>query len=325
MYRCENIGYALAAQGHDVTFAHLTRLEWPTVPQVALFHRPMASFRLWHVLRWLRRRGVVILADFDDLIMDEAATGFSPGVMNDQVSRSVTRMRFTRHRWALNWFDGITVSTQPLAERVRRLSAAVQVMVIPNCVHRDWRRLQQQPSHPAREKVITYFPGTRSHNRDFQQIRAPLTRFLLDHPEFKLQITGLLAFDLSECAAQVTYQDRIPFAEFRAQIQRGWVNLAPLEATPFNQCKSALKVIESGYWGIPTIISPLPDAERFRAAGALIARDAAAWTDHLVRMLDVREYRRITHGLRERVLAQADIDTEAENLLNFACSLKRVS
>ncbi|WP_177418875.1 hypothetical protein, partial [endosymbiont of Lamellibrachia barhami] len=71
VYRCENLGLALSKQGHDVHFTHLTKLKWKEGHQTAIFHRPIASVRLWYLLRQLRLRGVVVIADFDDLVFDE--------------------------------------------------------------------------------------------------------------------------------------------------------------------------------------------------------------------------------------------------------------
>jgi hypothetical protein len=60
---------------------------------------------------------------------------------------------------------------------------------------------------------------------------------------------------------------RVPFSDYVNHLKLGWVNLAPLEITPSNHCKSALKVLEAGYWGIPSVYSPYPDVERFVDAG----------------------------------------------------------
>ncbi len=322
IYRCENLGLALSEQGCDVHFTHLTRYKGERGDQTVVFHRPQASVGVWYLLRKLRRRGIVVIADIDDLVVDEAFTDYSPGVLNGLVSRRVTRRRFRAHRRALPWFDGVTVSTEPLASHVRHLFPHIRVEVVHNSVHRAWRHEPQEILINAGKKIITYFPGTRSHHRDFAQIQEPISHFLRSHPEVRLQITGPLEFSIDADSRQVSHQERVPFSEYQSRVRSGWVNLAPLEETLFNQCKSALKVLEAGYWGIPTLCSPNADNARFSGTGALISTGAAEWVDNLERLLDPEEYRRTTHELRQRTLALADIDEQARCFLQFVATLK---
>ena len=87
-------------------------------------------------------------------------------------------------------------------------------------------------------------------------IAKPLGRFLRKYPDIRLRVTGPLGFQLDVPERQVVHRDKVPFSEFAGQFVGVWANLAPLEQTPFNQSKSALKALEAGYWGIPTICSP---------------------------------------------------------------------
>jgi hypothetical protein len=107
----------------------------------------------------------------------------------------------------------------------------------------------------------------------------------------------------------------VDFADYAAQVRRGWVSLAPLEDTPFNRCKSALKVIEAGWWGIPTVCSPVPDMARFGAAGALPVAGDMTWQETIERLLDPAVYQAETAQLRERILALADPALMAEAFL----------
>ncbi|QYZ67203.1 MAG: hypothetical protein NV67_03370 [Gammaproteobacteria bacterium (ex Lamellibrachia satsuma)] len=321
VYRCENLGLALLEQGHDVHLTHLTKLKWKEGYQAVIFHRPIASVRLWYLLRQLRLRGVVVIADFDDLVFDEACADSSPGVLNRLVSRRVTRRRFRAHRRALSWFDGVIVSTEPLANHVCRLFPSIRVEVIHNSVHLAWRQASHDVLPNAGKRIITYFPGTRSHHRDFAQIREPLSSFLRAHPEVKLQITGPLVFAINADPRQISYEERVPFSEYQARVRNSWVNLAPLEETPFNQCKSALKVLEAGYWGIPTLCSSNSDNVRFSRAGAWVSTKPEEWIDNLERLLNEAEYQRASHELRQRTVALADVEKQAKLFLQFVETL----
>lgn len=324
-YRCENLALALRDLGWQTRLAHAHQLAVHDTGQIAVFHRPALSPRLCWLLWRLRRRGVMLVADFDDLVFDPAYAEFSPAVLNGLLPLRKVRRAFTASRKALEWFDRVTVSTQPLREHLRLLAPELEVTVVPNAIHHSWlwqelevvvapNAIQHSQmglapvATPDRDhqKVITYFPGTRSHDRDFRMIVPALERLLARHPELRLQITGRLRCTLQAAPGQVVQNERVDFAAYGQQVARSWVNLAPLEDTPFNRCKSALKVIEAGFHGIPTVCSPVPDVARFREAGAVMVDDVAVWAEAIEQLLQPEVYRAATLQLRERVLALAD-------------------
>ncbi|MCA6215262.1 hypothetical protein KGA65_01785 [Ideonella sp. B7] len=316
-YRCENLGLALAAQGHQVTWSHLTAPGWTRRPDVVVFHRPLLSWTLaWWWLR-LRRQGVRLVADVDDLVFDPALAAHSPAVLNGQLPIQALRRRFWRHREALRHFDLITASTEPLAAAAARLPrrpAGAKVHWLPNAVYRGWRTLPAEPATDPLAPVLRYLPGTPSHDRDFALIAPVLTEVLRVRPQARLEVVGPLAFALDLPARQIQHQARRPFADYHQVVRAPGINLAPLEATPFTACKSALKVIESAFWQVPTVCSPLQDALRFVGAGACVAETPADWTRWLSLLLDDGPTRlHLTASLRERVLALADIDQLASD------------
>lgn len=313
VYRCENLGQALRGLGLEAEWQHFRG--WRPRPGLAsvVLHRPRASFALWRLCLRLRRLGARLVADFDDLVFDASLARYNPGVRNGLVPLRQIEQLYRDHHAALKWFDHFTVATAALRDALHRQVPGKPITVIHNAVHWDWIN-RPQPARPpqgARAKLITYLPGTRSHDRDFAQIAEPLARFLRAHPEVRLRVTGPLGCALEARPGQVQRQDKVPFAAFADQVRDGWVNLAPLEDTPFNACKSALKVLEAGYWGIPTLCSPNPDYARFRDAGALLAADPGEWLLQLERLLDDSYYLAVTADLRRRSLALADVKAQA--------------
>jgi hypothetical protein len=317
VYRCENLGLALQAAGHRVSWLHWTALRPAHRFDVVVFHRPRWSLRWRTLVWWLRRCGAMLTADLDDLVFDAALAPYSPGVLNKQVPLKQTQRLFASHFRALACFDRLTVSTQPLAGYVRERFPRARVEVLPNAVHLAWRGISGDPEWKDDRPVVTYFPGTRSHDRDFAVYADGVARFLAAHPAARLEITGPLQFTLSARPGQVVHREKVPFARYAELARSAWVNLAPLEATPFTRCKSALKVLEAGFWGAPTVCSPLPDAERFAAAGALFAADGEECFAVLQELLEPARYAAVSLGLRERVTAAADVGRVAETFLQF--------
>ena len=321
IYRCENLGFALQAMGHLIWDGHLSRFPWLQRWDIIVFHRPRAGWRLGMLQAWLRRRGTFTVADVDDLVFDPDLASFSPGVANGRVGLVATRRQFESHRQALASFKRITASTVPLQQHAERLFPGAQVFRLPNALPWNWLDKALPVSKSLPGKRIGYMPGTRSHDRDFALVSGALTRLLSRHPDLSLHITGPLEFSLDARPGQVVHQPKLPFDRYHQAFEDLDINLAPLESTPFTACKTAIKVMEAGWWNIPTVCSPLPDAQRYVGAGALLAHDASGFETELERLLtDVDHYQAACRNLRARVLPLADIRTLATEWLAWCTS-----
>lgn len=84
------------------------------------------------------------------------------------------------------------------------------------------------------------------------------------------------------------------------------VGIVPLEISPFNQAKSALKGLEFAALGIPFIASPTREYLRMEAYGiGKIAKNPGEWRKHLQRMIDrPEETKRIGLEYRDKIKAE---------------------
>lgn len=316
LYRCDNLACALADLGHDVVCDHVSRFRWRHPLDVVVFHRPMLSPTLWLLIGRLRRRGVRVVMDVDDLVFDPAAAGLSPAVLNGRADLKGIVRRFKRHRQALLRADVITVSTEPLQQELAHLTeppGQIRVVRIPNAVHHSWRELAL-PEQRSPAPVLRYLPGTRSHDRDFAQITEALVAVLRPRPAVRLEIVGPLTCELPLPAEQWCCLPKLPFSRYHAVVASSTVNLAPLERSRFTWAKSAIKVIEASFWGVPTLCSPFPDALRLQGAGALICDSPQDWATTLAGLLDTAGQQGATRpALRQAILAHADVRRWALN------------
>jgi len=315
IYRCENLAQALNNQGYRTELIHIKNFSLKSAPRYAVFHRPSDSFKLRWIIKQLKSRGTITIADYDDLIINSDYSSFSPAVRNNILPIKKVRKVFNANRKALKLFDLITVSTEALSNKIREISPQLRVTTIHNSVHYTWHKSSAKPIDNSNEKVITYFPGTRSHDKDFNMIAPVLESFLKTYPQIKLQITGHLNYNLDIPSSQVIKLPRVPFSDYINHVKGGWVNLAPLEATPFNACKSALKGIESGYFGIPTISSPNQDYERLTKAGVIIASSNTEWFDTLEKLMAPKAYQELASTIRTNTLNIADASIAADKFI----------
>ena len=320
IYRCENLAHALDALGQRTQLIHLHDFPMQERFDLVVFHRPRWSLRLAFLLRSLKRFGTTTIADIDDLIFDPRCARYNPGVMNQLVPLRQVRRLYRRHQAALQKFDRITVATRPLADEISRRWPEANTSIVPNAIFHAWRGQAMEDMSRAKDgqRILTYFPGTRSHDRDFTLIQPAVEAFLHQYPDIKLRITGHLDVPLRARPGQIEQRAKVSFTEYAKEFRSAWVNLAPLERTPFNRCKSALKVTEAAYWGVPTLCSAIPDAQRLTEAGAIPVAKEEDWYGQLEAFLEPDFYHRMTHNLTNRIVQHADIDQIADDFMNFS-------
>jgi glycosyltransferase involved in cell wall biosynthesis len=311
-YRCQNLAAALARLGLETDCLHRTHVQKLGEAEALVFHRPRAT---WSWRRWMKRCAApcnqLAVAEVDDLVFDPAMAAHSPAVRNRHKTRWGTRCLFAGNHAALARFHRISTSTHPLAKHLRSQFPGAQIEVFPNCVPWSWRSLPIPPM-PTESRALTYFPGTRGHNADFAMIAGAVQRFLASHPDWHLLVAGPLEFDLDVAPHQVRRLERVEFEQYHEIVQRGAINLAPLEDSPFNRCKSALKIMEAGFFGIPSVASPIPDAERFAGDGVEFASTPEEWLGALTRLAGRFPYSDSwREQLRDRVVRNASIEREA--------------
>jgi hypothetical protein len=325
IYRCDNLALALRSQGHQTTLLHYTQLSGNAQYDVVIFHRPNYRFGFNWKIKQLQKNGTVTIADVDDLIFHTDWAAVSPGVVNPLVSFKQTEKYFAANAKALAAFKYLTTSTLPLAEKLSQQLPDAKVLLVPNTVHISWYQQEKvdnlESAESAESPRLTYFPGTRSHDRDFATIAAPLAEFLHQYPAIELHITGVLDCTLSCRPGQLVQHQKQPFSQYSQHVSRSWVNLAPLEATEFNWHKSALKAIEASYFNSPTLATPIPDMQRLAHCGAILVTSENDWFSQLSNLTTPSYYQQHSAQLRQRLLTTDCIEQQAERLLQFVTTL----
>ena len=280
--------------------------------------RPFIDRSRLRSLATLRKKGVRLIGDFDDLLFDCPIDDFPP-VMQGDGARSLHQERLGVYRDSLRYFDAFTVATEPLAEHLRALQPGVPVHVVPNGVSPAWARQTQlvyRSWQPGDRKIIRYLPGSPSHDADFAMVSHPLRAFLLDHPDVHFEVVGPLHWDTTGFPSdRIAHRPRVRFEHLGEWLASSWVNLAPLAATEFNRCKSAIKYLESAVVGCPTLATPIPDVARHRAGAVLTPRGADDWYSGLTLLLDDATRMELGSRARRYALGHATARQSAESLL----------
>jgi glycosyltransferase involved in cell wall biosynthesis len=153
--------------------------------------------------------------------------------------------------------DLVTVSTEPLAGVLRQFSD--NVVVLPNHLP-GW--VLDLPVRPQRDRPRVGWMGGASHGVDIGQVAQPVRRFLKRFPGWDF-VTGGTDYRPTIKAApdRMYYKPWIQVNEEPDRYYTGIdfdIGLCPLWPTTFSNSKSALKAIEYGARGIPSICSDSP-------------------------------------------------------------------
>jgi glycosyltransferase involved in cell wall biosynthesis len=291
--------------------------------------RPLVTPPLLAELAALREGGVRLVADFDDLLFAGRVSGL-PGSVGGVTSAALLDARLEGYAAALTAFDAFTVSTRPLRDHVLQRLPAAKVAVVPNGLSEAWVRQGRalydafQPGDPL---TIRYFAGSPSHDEDFAAVAPPIRRFLIDHPEVRLELVGSIRADLSGFPeGRVALLPPVPYETLPMLIATSWVNIAPLCSSEYAESKSALKLLEAAAFGCPTLASANDDVRRHHGQGAPVrlCETAEDWQCELLRMLDPSQRMELGYAARryadEHGMAHRSLDAWQGLVLEGVCA-----
>jgi hypothetical protein len=217
--------------------------------------------------------------------------------------------------------DAITCSTPTLAARIRREFPAKPLWVVPNAIDynlRDWETREDRAEYGLENKTVLGWTGSIHHTRDGGHLLAALPTIFERHPDtvFLMQCDQSVYKQWTAPLARAGWSDRLrwvpplAFGDHPKIYSLFDVNLAPLERTKFNVCKSDLRLIEGGAHGVAYVASNLaPYSEFHRLSGGIgghLADTVSEWVSGIEKLIEredvargetLRRYVRATRSL----------------------------
>jgi GT2 family glycosyltransferase/glycosyltransferase involved in cell wall biosynthesis len=262
------------------------------------------------LVRHCRKHGITLLYDLDDDLRH---------VPRDHPDAPALRPRTRLVSRLVSGSDAVWVSTPALAAALADLRDGVRV-VANGLDERLWAAAPPPPMRQGPVRIL--FMGTATHDGDFAIVEGALARL---HAVFAEHVSIEL-LGVSSRADLPSWVNRIGMSVNAGRSYPGFVNwitqqhwdigIAPLADTPFNRCKSAIKVLD--YWalGLPVLAS---DRAVYRGAladgrgGWLLPDDENAWFVALVRLVrDAQLRRRLSAGARAAFAAGTLVAQAAE-------------
>lgn len=266
---------------------------------------PVALELYEQILARAHAQGKPVIYEIDDLLLD------LPAEHPDTALQYYTPALLPMIR-AMIEADLVTVTTPTLAEYIYPFNP--HVCVLPNYLDDQSWKLRPPQEKPSAAPVTIGYMGSNTHQPDLESITPVLIK-LLERYEAKIKLHFWGGEPppalLSHSNVTWTRLEIYHYAEFAAyfSLQECDIFIAPLLDTPFNRCKSAIKLLEYSALGAPGVYSHLPPYEAIIKHGqnGFLASSLEEWEDCLIQLIE-------QPGLRF-VLAQQAQEVLRENCL----------
>ncbi|MEK7279625.1 MAG: glycosyltransferase, partial [Nitrospirota bacterium] len=152
---------------------------------------------------------------------------------------------------------------------------------------------------------IGYFPGSNSHDMDFETISDVLLKIIKENKNVALMIVGPLSINgkFSEVKTQIERHPFVSMKKLSELILCADINIVPLEIdNPFCQSKSGLKFFEAGVLKIPTVATSTDSFCQIIDNGenGFLAKNNDDWHNYLTILIKNKE-------LRDKIGARAQL------------------
>lgn len=164
---------------------------------------------------------------------------------------------------ALEMSDMVTTTTDVLAGVFSEYNDNVKVL--PNCIDPDiWQSLDMK----RKDEIRLYWAGGSSHYEDWCILTDIIPEVMAKYPQVKLVLMGT-KFDgtLKKIPKhKVEFHNWVPTPAYpyKSAILSPDICIIPLRNTEFNRCKSAIKWIEMGALGVPSVVSNISPYKEMR-------------------------------------------------------------
>jgi glycosyltransferase involved in cell wall biosynthesis len=320
LYRCVNQSESAGLLGLKTTIVSQDNpylLAMTKKFSVFVFQRVVVNESIQEVLTSIAKAGKRVVFETDDLVFDPAyLSQMDYYRFMGEEERGWYENGIGREILEKNFVTNCLVSTDFLAEVMRSKYPDKKVLVAYNTLGTAQVKLAEE-TLVRKEKLrsddgrirIGYFSGSRSHNKDFDVVAPVLLALLQRDKRVVLRVVGHLdigqEFEIVKNQIEViSFVSLRKLSELIATVD---INIVPLETeNSFCLAKSAIKYMEAGVLGVPTIASATPDFARCICDGenGLLAHNMSEWETKLAQCIDDKVLReRLGEAARANVLA----------------------
>ena len=227
-----------------------------------IFFRCPWTEKIEQFIRLAKENNKTVLFDIDDLVIDDKYTRQIKYVqaMSPQ-DKALYDDGVARMQRVLRMCDAAITTTERLGKELRHYVPEVFVnrntaseRMVDLSMRAINRKKERQVNDPLK---IGYFSGSITHNDDIQMILPVLVRVMRENPNVQLVFAGEIDIPpaLQSFEKRIIFQSFTDWEKLPQRIAAVDINIAPLEATIFNEAKSENKWVEAALVNVPTVAS----------------------------------------------------------------------
>ena len=275
-----------------------------------IVQRPLDN-SLHGLIAQAKRQGIATIVELDD--------DFSKVHARNAAHKYMDMGPHAGYKWvekAADIADHVTVSTPQLLKYARHGRASILRNCVPDSI---FSFAPQERSFT--EPRIGWTGSIQTHPDDLQVTKGSVGQVLKDN-DLNFTVIGdgeyVASFLGLDKSTPVLATGWVPLEHYYGALANHLdVGIVPLELSPFNEAKSALKGLEYAALGIPFVASPTREYLRMEAYGiGKIAKTPGEWRKHLQRMIDrTSETERNATEARDRIKAEHTYSVNAPQWL----------
>lgn len=268
---------------------------------VIIFYRVPGYPRMMENIDYAVRLGKIVVYDTDDLIFDRQKLEAYYNKTTGQLSKKQLKGVFKGadlYKKAINHCQFAITTTPVLSGSLEELLGKDAVFVLPNGVDSILQTAVNTINVVKDKQRIKLFygSGTKTHDQDFDLISKALDNILGRYSHVDLVIVGYLSLPqrLAGYADRILQVGFLEVRDYFSLLAHADINLAPLAAGFFADCKSEIKWLEAGALGLPTIASATQVYEAVIVNGenGLIAQTTGEWQQAIEQLIGNESYRK---------------------------------
>lgn len=263
--------------------------------QSVVIYRVADESRIKRLIKKAHRLGKKVYYDIDDYIFEYDKIKSLSFLKGKDYREFETYSRNIKR--TMDLCDGYIVSTQTMKKAVQRSFPDRPVYINRNVASMSMLicSLRQEKFDKDGKIYLGYFSGTKTHNKDFEEIKDALLEIMRDNSNVYLLAGGQI--DLPEefnvFKGRIERFDMIIWRKLPRLIAQADINLMPLENSFFHACKSENKWMEAALVHVPTVASWNEELDRVTNNGVdgYLCKSPQEWKETLQKLVDSKELR----------------------------------
>lgn len=281
------ISFDLVHDKIDNTTSSIILMDLLSKYDAVVFQR-VASTAILGIMKQCKEKGIKVFLELDDALFHVSKTNPAYRVW------SPNSAAWNTLKDALKVADKLIISTEELANVYQQ-----ENIVFHNAI--DFEMPIYNPSNNRRneiprDKKIVGWAGSSSHIDSLSQLKKPIKKLISQRDDITFALCSnpefLDFFDIPK--DRKLYVKHKPFDTWPPVMSLFDISLATVVPNIFNSCKSELKVLEAGVWGVPSVCTYVEPYARFRKVSnggcfTVYENSVNDWVNNINKLLDSQE------------------------------------